>query len=186
MALGGLSSTIRSVGRGCAAGFASGLATEIALRVAGVGLAASSVVFAYTMIVGEMPGLSGLIRGPAVAEASLSGDPAWSEAEADPIVTGSIPAPPVSAGPSRPTTFGRTVEYRAADGSNWDGKRPVLKDYVLRAVTGGAAIVVGPDATRVVSTGDVLPGIGRVEAIEWKPDGWAVVTPAGLIREEVG
>jgi hypothetical protein len=52
---------------------------------------------------------------------------------------------------------------------------------VLRDVYDGVALVEGRDGYQEVAVGQMLPGAGRVEAIERRGDRWVVVTSLGLI-----
>lgn len=53
--------------------------------------------------------------------------------------------------------------------------------YVLRQVEDGLAFIESRDGLRTVQPGQVLPGAGRVRAIEKRGDKWIVVTSAGVI-----
>ncbi|MDB5594747.1 MAG: uncharacterized protein JWM36_1708 [Hyphomicrobiales bacterium] len=57
--------------------------------------------------------------------------------------------------------------------------------YVLRLVEGGMAFVESREGLRTVETGQVLPGVGKVRAIEKRGDNWVVVTSAGLIDSDL-
>ncbi len=61
------------------------------------------------------------------------------------------------------------------------GSRPVIREWALLEVHDGVAILEGRDGFRQVSAGDVLPGSGRIEKIERRAHGWAVVTAQGEI-----
>jgi hypothetical protein len=79
-------------------------------------------------------------------------------------VTGSItpPAPPAVAGLPRP-------------GGGLDG-------WVVRDVRRGTALIEGRMGVIEVDQGDIVPGLGRVDAIRKQPDGrWVVVTTRGMI-----
>jgi hypothetical protein len=78
-------------------------------------------------------------------------------------VTGSIlPPPPPLAGVPRP-------------GGGIDG-------WVVRDVRRGTALIEGRMGIIEVDQGDIVPGLGRVDAIRKQPDGrWVVVTTKGLI-----
>lgn len=54
-------------------------------------------------------------------------------------------------------------------------------DYRVTEIYRGQAIVEGHAGIWRVAVGDTLPGLGRVEAIEPRGKGWAVVTAAGTV-----
>jgi hypothetical protein len=53
--------------------------------------------------------------------------------------------------------------------------------YVLRQVEDGIAFIESRDGLRTVEPGQVLPGAGKVRAIEKRGDKWVVVTSGGVI-----
>ena len=61
-----------------------------------------------------------------------------------------------------------------------------MRDYVLRSVTKGVALVDGPDGLREIRLGTVLPYAGLVTAIEQRDGRWVVITSRGIIREARG
>jgi hypothetical protein len=61
------------------------------------------------------------------------------------------------------------------------GRLPTLEDWVLRDVGYGGALIDGHRGTYEVYTGDVIPGLGRVDAIRRQDGRWVVVTSRGLI-----
>jgi hypothetical protein len=76
-------------------------------------------------------------------------------------VTGSVPPLPVS-GPPKP--------LGSVDG------------WILRDVRRGTALIEGRMGIIEVDQGDVVPGLGRIDAIRKNPDGrWVVVTTRGVI-----
>jgi hypothetical protein len=80
------------------------------------------------------------------------------------------PLPPVAPGVSKETT-----------GSIPVAPRPPIRNWVVREVHGGVAVVEGPYGYREIGPGDMLPGAGRVERIERRGRDWAVVTNQGTI-----
>jgi hypothetical protein len=59
---------------------------------------------------------------------------------------------------------------------------PLVSGYTLHYVRDGEALIVGrDDAVYRVGLGTMVPGVGRVIAIERRGDQWVVVTPRGLI-----
>jgi hypothetical protein len=61
------------------------------------------------------------------------------------------------------------------------GRLPTLDDWVLRDVAYGGALIDGRRGTYEVYAGDVIPGLGRVDAIRRQDGRWVVVTSRGLI-----
>jgi hypothetical protein len=61
------------------------------------------------------------------------------------------------------------------------GRLPTLEDWVLRDVAYGSALIDGRRGTYEVYAGDVIPGLGRVDAIRRQDGRWVVVTSRGLI-----
>jgi hypothetical protein len=59
--------------------------------------------------------------------------------------------------------------------------RGPLRGWVIRDVRGGMAIIEGRDGFHEIGPGDNVPGAGRVERIERRAGGWAVVTNQGYI-----
>jgi hypothetical protein len=91
--------------------------------------------------------------------------PAAHRKDIDYIATGTIHAASASAPPPR---------------TNFD--MPLVSSYRLHYVRDGEALIVGKDdAVYRVVLGTMVPGVGRVIAIERRGDQWAVVTPRGLI-----
>src|SRR3954469_10319930 len=65
------------------------------------------------------------------------------------------------------------------------GKPPVVEGWVIRDVYNGIALVEGRNQRLIeVSTGQNLPGVGRVEAIERRGKSWVVVTAKGIITSQ--
>ena len=60
---------------------------------------------------------------------------------------------------------------------------PVLDGWVVRNVNRNVAIIQGRRMGAIeVEAGDIVPGVGRIQAIRKQPDGkWVVVTSKGLI-----
>jgi hypothetical protein len=164
------------------------LTTEHRLGALGVALAVASSFFAYKMVArGE--------RDPAWAPFSpyiatvvtpwkKGFAPAFTETRgADPIVTGSI----------RPSTQGRPAEKAGFDPNAIPGTglpESYLAvppgEYVVRAVVHGVALVQSSKGYLSVRPGELLPGAGRVQAIEMRGDHWFVVTSKGVIDDTPG
>lgn len=82
-------------------------------------------------------------------------------AAASPEVTGAIGAPPADA---KKTT-------------------PIVSDWSLYQARQGMALIEGRAGLIQVEPGDMLPGLGRVDAIRKQDGRWVVVTSRGLIVE---
>jgi hypothetical protein len=65
--------------------------------------------------------------------------------------------------------------------SSIERPKPLLRGYVVLDARDDIALVGGRYGEREVRQGDFLPGAGRVERIELRGDGWAVITSEGLI-----
>jgi hypothetical protein len=61
------------------------------------------------------------------------------------------------------------------------GRLPTLDDWVLRDVAYGGALIGGRRGMYEVYVGDMIPGLGRVDAIRRQDGRWVVVTSRGLI-----
>jgi hypothetical protein len=81
-------------------------------------------------------------------------------------VTGSI-SPPATAPAAEPK-----VEV---------GRLPTVEGWVLRDVARGGALIDGRQGIYEVYAGDVVPGLGRIDAIRRQDGRWVVVTGKGLI-----
>ena len=77
-------------------------------------------------------------------------------------------------------------------GRNWSVERviarapaqpapTIVSGWVLHDVYRGAAILRGRLGLIEVEPGDVLPGVGRIEAIRRQDGRWVVITSKGLI-----
>jgi hypothetical protein len=63
-----------------------------------------------------------------------------------------------------------------------NGAKPgVLDGWILRDVHRGTAYIEGRMGVIEVDQGDMIPGIGRVDAIKKQDGRWVVVTSKGLI-----
>src|SRR5215471_12011707 len=68
----------------------------------------------------------------------------------------------------------------AASGLN-QSKPAAVEGWVVRDVYRGTALIEGRMGVIEVDQGDVVPGLGRVDAIRKQDGRWVVVTPKGLI-----
>ena len=80
------------------------------------------------------------------------------------------PAPNASAGAAKP--------------GSGDAKAKMLSGWSIREVFDGIAVVDGPYGTVEVVTGDNIPGVGRVDAIRRRGNGWILVTSRGTIASD--
>ena len=76
-------------------------------------------------------------------------------------ITGSVPQPAIS---------------------SMQAAQPIVQGWVLRDVNQGVAIIQGARyGTIEVEAGDVVPGLGRIDAIRRQNNRWVVVTSRGLV-----
>jgi hypothetical protein len=57
----------------------------------------------------------------------------------------------------------------------------IVSGWTVRHARNGAALIEGREGLVEIETGDILPGLGRVEAIRKQEGRWVVVTSRGLI-----
>ena len=70
----------------------------------------------------------------------------------------------------------------ASPASGLNQSKPAVVDgWVVRDVYRGTALIEGRMGVIEVDQGDVVPGLGRVDAIRKQDGRWVVVTPKGLI-----
>ncbi len=85
--------------------------------------------------------------------------------------TGSLPDP-------------KKAEPKADPKPEFDPRKTQLDGYVLRDIDDGYALVEMKNGRFVeVAAGGILPGVGRIEAIERRGRQWVVLTPKGYIGE---
>jgi hypothetical protein len=108
---------------------------------------------------------------PAAVPVAAAAVPAASSASKE--TTGSIaPAPAQQASVAAASPLAPKTEI---------GRLPTLEDWVLRDVGNGSALIDGRRGVYEVYAGDVVPGLGRVDAIRRQDGRWVVVTSRGLI-----
>jgi hypothetical protein len=61
------------------------------------------------------------------------------------------------------------------------GRLPTLDNWVLQDVNRGGALIEGRRGLFEVYAGDVVPGLGRIDAVRRQDGRWVVVTSKGLI-----
>lgn len=108
------------------------------------------------------------------AAAAAAATPAASSAAKE--TTGSIaPAQQATATPAGSKADAKT------DAKTEVGRLPTLEGWALRDVAYGGALIDGRRGTYEVYAGDMVPGLGRVDAIRRQDGRWVVVTSRGLI-----
>lgn len=102
----------------------------------------------------------------------------------------STPTPPVkpaniaSAAPDVTQTGSLPDAKKVEPKAEPDLRKVQLDGYVLRDIDDGYALIEMKNGRFVeVASGGVLPGVGRIEAIERRGRQWVVVTPKGYIGE---
>ena len=68
-----------------------------------------------------------------------------------------------------------------ADAKPEVGRLPTVDNWILRDVDRGGALIQGRQGVFEIYAGDVVPGLGRVDAIRRQDGRWVVVTSKGLI-----
>jgi hypothetical protein len=89
------------------------------------------------------------------------------------------PAPPVqrlATVPERPKAVPPTAQAEVRR------EPPVIKQWRVREVTNGTALLEGPAGLIGVSRGQMVPGVGRVESIVRSGNRWVVATSKGVIN----
>ena len=85
-------------------------------------------------------------------------------------VTGSItPANATATGP------------KVADVKSEVGRLPTIDGWILRDVANGGALIEGRQGIFEVYAGDLVPGLGRIDAVRRQDGQWVVVTSRGLV-----
>jgi hypothetical protein len=115
------------------------------------------------------------LRASPAASPSAAAAPAAPPASKE--ATGSI----ASASAQQPVAATATRGDGKSEVKNEAGRLPTLDDWVLRDVGYGSALIDGRRGTFEVYAGDVVPGLGRVDAIRRQEGRWVVVTSRGLI-----
>jgi hypothetical protein len=86
-------------------------------------------------------------------------------------VTGSITPPPAAA----------ATGPKAADVKTEVGRLPTIDGWILRDVANGGALIEGRQGIFEVYAGDLVPGLGRIDAVRRQDGHWVVVTSRGLV-----
>lgn len=128
-------------------------------------------------------------REHATRMAALTAAPAprAAAAKAEPTQTGSLPeAREAKVVEPKPVEV-KQAEVRPPEPAKVavPGKPPVLEQFALRDIFEGAAIIENRGRRLFqVMPGDMLPGAGRVEAIERQGRQWVVVTRQGVVTAQ--
>ena len=56
-----------------------------------------------------------------------------------------------------------------------------IQGWTVRNVVNGIATLEGPGGTWRAARGDTVPGLGKVDFVDWVGDRWIVATSKGLI-----
>lgn len=116
---------------------------------------------------------------PVPTPAAAAAAPGTSSASKD--VTGSIPSAPAQQQVAAASRNDGKTDFKA-DMKGEVGRLPTLDDWVLRDVAYGGALIDGRRrGVYEVYAGDMVPGLGRVDAIRRQDGRWVVVTSRGLI-----
>jgi hypothetical protein len=70
---------------------------------------------------------------------------------------------------------------KAADVKNEVGRLPTIDGWNLRDVANGGALIEGRQGIFEVYAGDLVPGLGRIDAVRRQDGHWVVVTSRGLV-----
>jgi hypothetical protein len=108
--------------------------------------------------------------------------PVAAAAPAPKEVTGSItpPAAPAQAAAAVAPKVEAKAETKP-DAKPEVGRLPVIDSWVLQDVGRGGALIEGRQGVYEVYAGDVVPGLGRIDAVRRQDGRWVVVTSRGLI-----
>jgi Transglycosylase SLT domain len=122
------------------------------------------------------------IPSPPSAEVAESGprlDKGDKKAAVVPAPSSAAPLP--SAPPKQSTLMARAEPAVSNERAGPDNSRPLLRDYSIKDVRFGIALVGSRHGSQQVAPGDTIPGAGRVLRIEKQGGNWVVVTSLGII-----
>ena len=95
------------------------------------------------------------------------------------VVAMTAPVPPSN---QRPAAAGDPPKVAPPPARTEIRREPtVIKQWRVREVLNGMALLEGPTGLVGVSRGEMVPGVGRVESIERRANHWAVATSKGII-----
>jgi hypothetical protein len=89
-------------------------------------------------------------------------------------ITGSVSPASAQSTPKTETAKNETAKSEV-------GRLPTVEGWVLRDVVHGGALIDGRRGMYEVYAGDVIPGLGRIDAVRRQDGRWVVVTSKGLI-----
>ena len=127
-----------------------------------------------------------------LADAPRGAEPKTVEAKLPDVKTPDAKTPDAKTQDAK-TPDAKLVEAKLSDAKGTDGrpkpgasdKPPVIDGWALRDIFEGAAILENRRHRLVeVGPGDVVPGVGRVEAVERRGRDWVVVTRQGLVTPQ--
>jgi len=90
------------------------------------------------------------------------------------------PAPKEVTGSITPQAAAATGP-KAADVKMEVGRLPTIEGWILRDVANGGALIEGRQGIFEVYAGDLVPGLGRIDAVRRQDGHWVVVTSRGLV-----
>jgi hypothetical protein len=94
-------------------------------------------------------------------------------------ITGSVS--PASSQATSKTETSKNETSKTESSKTEVGRLPTLEGWVLRDVVRGGALIDGRRGMYEVYAGDIIPGLGRIDAIRRQDGRWVVVTSKGLI-----
>ena len=80
-----------------------------------------------------------------------------------------------------PTQVSMTLASREPLVPAAETKPTTIEGWTVLDVRGGTIVLAGPDGTRTAATGDIVPGVGRIESVVRWGNRWIVATTTGLI-----
>jgi hypothetical protein len=94
-----------------------------------------------------------------------------------------MPAAAAAAPEVKEKTAPASADPARLESENSAGARKphLITNWVVRDVYGGVALLESTRGTIEVALGEVVPGAGRVKAIERRGSGWIVITSRGLV-----
>ncbi|GGH32660.1 hypothetical protein GCM10007036_44710 [Alsobacter metallidurans] len=151
---------------------------ETAVAVAQIGAQAERAkadsAGALAQVAAQIARLEQFEREPAARIAAIAEKLDRADRQRDPVTTASIAPAPAAAAAAPP-------EAPVAAAAKAPAKPESLKGWSVRGVFNGIALLEGPGGLYEVARGDVLPGIGRVDAIERIGKSWTVQTSKGVV-----
>jgi hypothetical protein len=91
------------------------------------------------------------------------------------------PAPKEVTGSITPQAATAATGPKVADVKSEVGRLPTIEGWILRDVANGGALIEGRQGIFEVYAGDLVPGLGRIDAVRRQDGHWVVVTSRGLV-----